>query len=90
MSLKLNLGLSLVAGLLGGFMSYSLFPRVLHAQEQAPAPKTITAERFILKNEQGTTVGVFGLKDGKANITLFDSTGRVIWSTEVRPTTVRH
>jgi hypothetical protein len=89
MNQKSNLGLSLVAGLLGGIMSYSPSPRVLRAQEQAPPPKTITAEQFILTNEQGTTAGVFGLKDGKANITLFDSTGRVIWSTEVRPTTVR-
>ena len=89
MNQKLNLGLSLVAGLLGGITSYSLSPRVLRAQEQAPPPKTITAERFILTNEQGTTAGVFGLKDGKANITLFDSAGRVIWSTEVRPAPVR-
>src|SRR5271155_1244615 len=70
MNQKLNLGLSLFAGLLGGIMSYRLSPRVSGAQEQAPPPKTITAERFSLRNERGTTVGVFGLKDDKANITL--------------------
>ena len=49
MDQKLNLGLSLVAGLLGGIMSYSVSPRVLRAQEQTPPPKTITAEQFILE-----------------------------------------
>lgn len=89
MNQKLNLALSLVAGLLGGIMSYNLSPRVLRAQEQPPPAKSISAQRFVLTDEHGSTAGVFGFKDGKANITLFDSAGRAIWSTEVRPATVR-
>ena len=89
MNQKLNISLSLVAGLLGGVLSHGLSPRVLRAQEQTPPSKTISAERFVLTDEHGTAAGVFGFKDGKPVITLFDSAGRVTWSTEIRPAPVR-
>ena len=89
MNQKLNIGLSLIAGLLGGALSHGLSPRVLHAQEQTPSSKTISAERFVLTDEHGTAAGVSGFKDGKPVITLFDSAGRVTWSTEIRPAPVR-
>jgi hypothetical protein len=89
MNQKLNLGLSLIAGLLGGILSHAVSPQMLRAQEQTPPSKTITAERFVLTDEHGTAAGVFGFKDGKPIITLFDSTGRVTWSTEIRPAPVR-
>ena len=51
MNRKLNVGLSLAAGLLGGFLTHYISPRLVHAQTQ-PAPiKEIRAQGFVLVNE---------------------------------------
>ena len=81
MDQKLNLGLSLVAGLLllAASSRTVYLPESCARRSRPPPPKTITAERFILKNEQGTTAGVFGLRRWQGgNVAFFDSTGRVI------------
>lgn len=80
MNRKLNLGLSIAAGLLGGFLSHYVSPTLVHAQSQNAPPKQITAQSFWLVNEQGVPSGVFGFeKDGTPSIKLFDKFGKVIW-----------
>ncbi len=81
---KLNIGLSLAAGLLGGLLSHYISLPV-HAQSNV-APQKIVAQSFILVDNQGVPAGVFGFgKDGSATIELFDKTGRVIWSENGKP-----
>ena len=78
MNRKLNVGLSLVAGVLGGILSHYISLPV-HAQSNI-APQKIVAQSFILVDNQGVPAGVFGFeKDGGPSIKLFDKTGRVIW-----------
>jgi hypothetical protein len=48
MNRKLNLGLSIAAGLLGGFLSHYISPMPVHAQTQAAPPKEIRAQSFVL------------------------------------------
>ena len=81
MNRKLNLGLSLATGLLGGLLSHYVALDAVHAQLQPAPPKEITAQSFVLTDSQGNPAGVFGFdKDGAATIKLFDKTGKVVWS----------
>ncbi len=81
MNKPLNVGLSLAAGLLGGFISHYISPGIVHAQAQAAPPAEIRAQRFVLTNDAGTPRGFLGFNlDGKADLVLQDSTGKVIWS----------
>ena len=53
MDRKWNVGLSIAAGLLGGFLSHYISPVLVHEQAQA-APKEIRAQRFVLVNDSGS------------------------------------
>ena len=85
MNRKLNLGLALAAGLLGGWLSQyvSLRPApwripTVHAQAPNAATREVRAQTFVVVNEQGATVGIFGAeKDGTASIRLYDQQGNV-------------
>jgi hypothetical protein len=86
MNRKLNLGLSLAAGLLGGFLSHFISPGLVHAQTQAAAPKEIRAQSFVIVTDQGRPAGLFGFdKDGNASIVLLDKMGKVVWSASGKP-----
>ncbi len=81
MNQKLNIGLSLATGVLGGMLSHYVSPALVHAQTQTAQPKEITAQRFVIVNEAGVPAGVFGIeKDGSASIQLLDKNGKVVWS----------
>jgi len=81
MNRRLNLGLSLAAGLLGGFLSHYVSPLLVHAQTQPAPPKEIKAQSFALVNKDGSPAGLFGFdRDGRPNVLLFDKTGKVVWS----------
>lgn len=81
MNRKLNLGLSIAAGLLGGFLSHYVPPELVHAQTQPAPPKEIRAQRFLLVNDDGSPAGLFGFdKDGSPTVVLLDKTGKVVWS----------
>lgn len=81
MNRKLNVGLSLAAGLLGGWLSHYVPLRAVHAQAQNQATREVRAQSFVVVNEQGAPVGVFGLeKDGTASIKLLDKDGNVAWA----------
>jgi hypothetical protein len=87
----LTLGLSLAAGLLGGMLSHYVSLDFVHAQTQAAPPKEISAQKFVLVNDEGIPAGVFGIeKDGSASIQLMDRDGKVVWSagkTKAKPLT---
>lgn len=82
MTRKLQFGLSIAAGLLGGCLSHYVSPERVHAAQVAP-PKEIRAQSFVLVNRDGSPAGFFGF-DGHGNpsVMLFDSTGKVVWSTD--------
>src|ERR1700727_477934 len=80
MNRKMNLGLSLAVGLLGGFLAHYISPELVHAQTDTVPAKEIKAHDFVLVNDDGTPAGLFGFdKDGKANILLLDAAGKVVW-----------
>ena len=83
MTRKLNVILALAAGLLGGIVSRYLTPTAVFAQTQAPVPKEIKAQNFVIVNEDGKTLGVFGFdRNGTPMVRLTDENGRTIWSTQ--------
>src|SRR3954466_7887897 len=91
----LNLVLSIVAGLLGGFVEQYLFPaRSVFAQAEASAPKIVEAGTFRLVNQAGHLAGDMTINaTGDGVIRMFDASGKVIFTTEdkpiVKPATVR-
>jgi hypothetical protein len=86
MNQKLNLGLSLAAGLLGALLSHYVSPELVHAQTQIVPAKEIKAQSFVLVDGQGTTAGVIGFdKDGNASIKLLDKAGKIVWTAGAKP-----
>ena len=75
---KLNLTLSLAAGLLGGILSHYIFVTPLvHAQSEPP--KEVRAQSFVLMNEKGEPGGTFAFDEqGRPIIRLFYK-GREFW-----------
>ena len=83
MNRKMNFTLALLAGLLGGVLSRYLIPTPVFAQAQAPAPREIRAQRFVLVNKEGTPLGLMAVEsNGIPVITLLDENMRTIWSTK--------
>ena len=83
MNRTMHITLALAAGLLGGLLSRYLTPTPVFAQAQAPAPKEIRAQSFVLVNKQGAPLGRIGFDaEGIPNITLVDENGRTILSTK--------
>ena len=81
----MHLTLALAAGLLGGLLSRYLTPTPVFAQAQAPAPRQIRAQSFVLVNERNTAFGLIGFDpEGLPIITLLDEDGRTLWSTKAR------
>ena len=66
MNRKVNLGLSLAVGLLGGFISRYISPELVHAQTQPVPAKEIKAERFVLVNADGSLPIAFFLHAPKS------------------------
>ena len=80
---KLNLGLSIAAGLLGGVFSHYLWTRPVQAQNQVSAPRELRAQSFVVVNEKDEVQGVltFGEpKNGRTTVKFFDSKGREIFT----------
>jgi hypothetical protein len=74
---KFTLFLAMAAGFIGGLASRYAGSPVVYAQ--APAvPQEIRAQRFVLIDETGVALGVFGIeKNGGPEIEVMDSKGRV-------------
>jgi hypothetical protein len=78
---KLNLGLSLVVGLLGGYLSRYFTPNMVHAAQIAP-PTQVQAQSFLLVHADGSPAGLFGFDlRGRPDVILYDNTGKVVWTT---------
>lgn len=84
--------LALAAGLLGGMLSHYVWPPLAQAQAPPP-PQEVRAQRFILEDANGRTLGTFSpeaprsgsLARGAAGaIRLFDERGREVWRTPTR------
>jgi hypothetical protein len=83
MDRRLNVTLALIAGLVGGLASRYLTPIPVFAQAETPIPKELKARQFVIVNQEGKALGVFGLDpDGTPMIKLIDERGRTLWSTQ--------
>jgi len=94
---KLNIGLSIAAGLLAGVFSHYIWTQPVQAQNQPapnqnqPVPKEVRAQSFVVVNDKGEVQGVltFGEPDkGRTSVKLYDSNGREIFSaggSQMRP-----
>jgi len=87
----LYLTLALAAGLAGGILSRFVGPQPVRAQAQA-SPE-IRAQRFILEDASGRTLGTFSVemarpgdiaRGASGSIRLFDERGREVWRTPSR------
>jgi hypothetical protein len=56
---KLQLALAFAAGLLGGALSRYVMPPPVLAQTQAGTPIEVRAQRFVLVDDRGGTLGTF-------------------------------
>jgi len=45
---------------------------------------TVESQHFVLRDAAGSVMGQLTVKDGTAQLELFDSTGRLTWSTNQR------
>ena len=86
----LSLILAVAAGLAGGLLSHYVWPQPVQAQ--APAPMEVRAQRFILEDSTGKTMGTLSVevprsggfvRGGVGRIHLFDERGREVWKTPV-------
>ena len=78
----LNLTLSIMAGLLGGFAGQYMFPSAsVYAQAPPSAPKTVEAGNFRLVDPSGHLAGTMTINaNGDGVITMFDANGRAIFT----------
>jgi hypothetical protein len=78
MSSKTTVVLAIAAGLLGGIASQRAIPTV-QAQVLPPVLQEIRAHKFVLVNEAGVDLGVFGIAADKGNeygaIEMMDAKG---------------
>lgn len=78
---KLNVPLSIAAGLLGGLLSHYIWTPPVHAQSAESAPKEIRAQSFVLVDSKGVAQGVFSVDEsaGMPTIKLHNREGQEIW-----------
>jgi len=81
---------------IGGLLMLVLFTLLLAVNVKAQkggkgsSTKTLEAQAFALKDADGTLRGLLGVADGKARLELYDTTGRVTWSTQTRVSDAGH
>jgi hypothetical protein len=78
---KLNFTLMLAAGFLGGLLSRYIGPMPVLAQAPPPVTKEISAQSFVLTDENGNIVGAFKPSpDPNHRTAVFvDRNGREVW-----------
>ena len=55
-------------------------------QEALVRGTTVEAQNFLLRDTAGTVMGQLTVRDGKAQLELYDPSGKVTWSTNTRGT----
>ena len=77
MSNRITIAFALAAGFIGGAGFHYLFtPMPVRAQTQTPPPLEIRARKFVLVDENGTALGVFGFRsDGSPDVQIGDGKG---------------
>jgi hypothetical protein len=55
------------------------------SQAEPAGGTTVEAQNFLLKDAAGAVRGQLTVRDGKAQLELYDPTGKVTWSTNTRP-----
>lgn len=76
--------LCLSAGTLGGVLSHYMFPPAAYAAQDSGS-KEIRAQQFVVVNEKGVPMGLFGLDPkGLPVLRLVDENGRVLWTAPAR------
>jgi len=71
--------------------AFSRTANVKAQQKSQPEPirgTTVEAQNFLLKDAAGTVMGQLTVRNGKAQLELFDPTGKVTWSTNSGPKTL--
>lgn len=79
---KLNMVLSIGAGLLGGFLSHYVWSQPVHADGFPTTVNEVRAQSFVLVDSRGMVQGVFKADSsiqGPATIELLNAQGREIW-----------
>jgi len=79
---KLNLALSIAAGLFGGLLSHYAWSQPVHADASISSAKEVRAQNFVLVDEKGMVQGVFTFEEagpGSGTIRLLNAQGREIW-----------
>lgn len=77
-------------GFCGGILASYVLGKGAQAGEPRPNAKVVTAQKFVLVNDQGASAGIFGFDpNGSPEITLFDAQGNVVWTTKLRIETLR-
>jgi hypothetical protein len=69
-------------------VGYSRTANVMAQQKSQAEPArgtTVDAQSFLLKDAAGVVRGQLTVRDGKAQLELYDPTGKVTWSTNTRP-----
>lgn len=86
----LFLTLALAAGLAGGLLSHYFWPEPVEAQ--SAAPMEIRAQRFVLEDAAGKTMGTLSVelprsggpaRGAVGRVHLFDQRGREVWKSPV-------
>ena len=79
MGTKTTIALAIAAGFVGGIASQRILPTPVRAQEQVSVPQEIRAHKFVLVNDAGIDLGVFGIKvykgDEYAGLEMMDTKG---------------
>jgi hypothetical protein len=68
-------------------LGFSQTANVMAQQKTQAEPvraTTVEAQDFLLKDAAGTVMGQLTVRDGKAQLELYDASGKVTWSTSTR------
>jgi len=83
MNRKLAIGLCMISGFCCGALVSFLSAERVHAQRKYNVETVVCAQKFELVNPDGSTAGTFGFDaNGNPEITLMDSSGKILWSTQ--------
>lgn len=85
-----TIAIAALAGFLGGIAPQAFFSSgTVHAQTFGPAPmphpgkhpgaREVAAQRFFLVDSSGRVFGVIGMHNGRPEIDLYNSSGKVIF-----------